>query len=305
MSAAVQPDLWSQSAESRRALDIRMLVPLATELANRVGLVGLTVAEMFTDRDIAAFDARIMPQEDGCWLTAGQDGKPCPRDRYADFYLPDAGRWSGHRLAATLAFGTIPDGMVVCHTCDVRGCVNPCHLFVGTQSDNIQDAANKGRLWQQQQVITHCKRGHEFTFENTIFLKTGGRNCRECTRRLNREKVRRYLQRVNADPVKRAARLEKRRERYAIESRDIERLTPLAAELAERAGERGITISDLRIAAENRGLLTGEEQGRRLSFLGQVMQRAGLAKNGRYRRSDVPRSHGNLHAEWVSPEYAR
>jgi hypothetical protein len=46
MSAAVQPDLWSQQAASSHALDIRMLVPLATELANRVGLVGITVADL-------------------------------------------------------------------------------------------------------------------------------------------------------------------------------------------------------------------------------------------------------------------
>ena len=48
MSAAIEPDLFSQPADaaSRHALDIRLLVPLATELAQRVGAVGLTVADL-------------------------------------------------------------------------------------------------------------------------------------------------------------------------------------------------------------------------------------------------------------------
>jgi hypothetical protein len=48
MTAAIQPGLWDQPADTstRHALDIRMLVPLATELAQRVGAVGITVADL-------------------------------------------------------------------------------------------------------------------------------------------------------------------------------------------------------------------------------------------------------------------
>lgn len=52
-----------------------------------------------------------------------------------------------HRLAYQVAFGVIvPRYLDVCHHCDVRCCVNPDHLFVGTRTDNMRDCANKGRI---------------------------------------------------------------------------------------------------------------------------------------------------------------
>lgn len=51
-----------------------------------------------------------------------------------------------HRQAWEDANGPIPPGMLVCHRCDEPLCVNPDHLFIGTQSDNMRDARDKGRL---------------------------------------------------------------------------------------------------------------------------------------------------------------
>ena len=88
----------------------------------------------------------ITNTETGCWLWRG--GKD--RHGYGVVCMPGGRRsrpkrGAAHRVAGELSFGTIPDGMCVCHSCDVRACVNPCHLFLGAVGDNNRDMVAKGR----------------------------------------------------------------------------------------------------------------------------------------------------------------
>jgi len=52
---------------------------------------------------------------------------------------------SAPRVCWVMNFGSIPKGLFVCHTCDNPSCINPQHLFLGTNADNIQDMYDKGR----------------------------------------------------------------------------------------------------------------------------------------------------------------
>lgn len=78
--------------------------------------------------------------ETQCWIwrrsTIKGYGKTCHKgkSRYA------------HRVSYEVFVGPIPEGKRVCHKCDTPLCINPAHLFLGTQKENIHDALNKGRM---------------------------------------------------------------------------------------------------------------------------------------------------------------
>jgi hypothetical protein len=71
------------------------------------------------------------------------------KDGYGNMtVLCDDGKWRPkrvHRLAYEQAYGAIPDGLLVCHSCDNPRCVNPAHLWLGTHKQNTRDMYMKGR----------------------------------------------------------------------------------------------------------------------------------------------------------------
>ncbi len=85
------------------------------------------------------------PDERGCINWTGRVN----RGGYGEWGQPWRERPSSkraHRVAWELASGPVPDGLLICHSCDNRRCVNREHLFAGTHRDNMIDAIAKGRI---------------------------------------------------------------------------------------------------------------------------------------------------------------
>ncbi len=78
--------------------------------------------------------------ETGCWLWQGAKFT----NGYGTIKVAQKQR-RVHRVMWESVNGAIPDGLFVCHHCDVKHCCNPAHLFLGTNSDNLMDASRKGR----------------------------------------------------------------------------------------------------------------------------------------------------------------
>jgi len=83
--------------------------------------------------------------ESGCWIWMGNTNTERGEITYGRF--SNGGKyWLAHRFSYHLFNGEIPEDKFVLHKCDVRCCVNPEHLFIGDQKDNMQDMINKGRF---------------------------------------------------------------------------------------------------------------------------------------------------------------
>ena len=124
---------------------------------------------------------KLKPSANGCWEWTGQLN---PSGYGQVIIYPARGvreTWFTHRLSYTLTHGPIPDGLTIDHLCRNPPCCNPAHLEAVTQRENTLRGTAPSAINARK---THCKRGHEFTPENTYVWqgKRGERqrHCRTC-----------------------------------------------------------------------------------------------------------------------------
>jgi hypothetical protein len=139
-------------------------------------------------KDKERFMIRVVEgmSDDDCWQWTGKKYRTGRGMFFIDrivYYAP--------RISYSLFVGKIPAGMLVLHKCDNPNCVNPKHLFTGTQTQNIQDRDSKGRNRSSHKF---CVNGHEFTHENTRRYGPSNkyRMCRTCAK----ENMRAYRKRT-------------------------------------------------------------------------------------------------------------
>lgn len=152
---------------------------------------------LWSSADIERFFSWVV-KTDSCWLWTGAKGKA----GYGTFRWKHQGEWktiSAHRFSFFTSTRQEPVGGVVCHRCDVKLCVNPAHLWIGTHRENVHDylqkhghpSGGKARV-----VDGKCTNddgsGFHVVSGSKVFGKEGVRTvlrCKEC-HRLNAKKWR-------------------------------------------------------------------------------------------------------------------
>ncbi len=114
------------------------------------GLVFGTLAERFHTH-------YVKDPHTECWLWTGSIIK----GGYGMIGGGEGKNLMAHRVSWELYHGPIPDGLIVCHHCDVPSCVNPEHLFVGTYQDNSDDSVAKGHSARGQRNPNHVFKNAE------------------------------------------------------------------------------------------------------------------------------------------------
>lgn len=103
------------------------------------------------------FMSKVCKSKSGCWEWTGS-----VRGKYGMYWSGEKSS-SAHRESYRIHIGEIPSGKMVLHRCDNYLCVNPDHLWIGTQSDNMRDCLEKGRHPSQRPDTKYCRgKSHPF-----------------------------------------------------------------------------------------------------------------------------------------------
>lgn len=135
-----------------------------------------TVQHPPDEQYIAKWKRHVVISETGCWLWQKFIQ---PVTGYADIGFRGK-RTKAHRAMYTATNGPIPEGLAVLHSCDVRHCINPDHLRVGTISENKQDELQRGRNWEASKEF--CNRGHSYAEHGVRHGTNQWRKCKICAR---------------------------------------------------------------------------------------------------------------------------
>lgn len=112
-----------------------------------------TVFEQPSHKTLDRFNAYIdkTPNEKGCWVWVGS----ITYYGYARFHITRLNCVMASRYQYFLCYGNFTTALRVCHKCDNPRCVNPEHLFLGTDKDNMQDKKAKGRALNGENIKQH------------------------------------------------------------------------------------------------------------------------------------------------------
>lgn len=112
-------------------------------------------------------------------------GSEHPRGYYYTYSPKHRTTRSVHRLVYEEAYGKIPEGMCVCHSCDNTWCVNPEHLWLGTHTENMRDKLAKGRANQfRGEQLSYAKLSDKLVIEAKR-LKDSGWSLRRIAQQMN------------------------------------------------------------------------------------------------------------------------
>jgi len=114
--------------------------------ARKLGDPNIETRPMVYGDEIERFHQKYIPEPNsGCWIWIGGTRANGSGNLYSRHSRNDGISINGHRFSQIIHKGPIPDNLYVCHTCDNTLCVNPDHLFLGTQQDNMTDMKDKNR----------------------------------------------------------------------------------------------------------------------------------------------------------------